>query len=154
MLAHRTCKCNAWSASPKAYLFQSQLNRMFGRRGTIFITAAFSFLTCIWQGVTNSWQHLFIARFFLGLGIGPKSSTVPVYAAECRFQANKVVMCLIIILNPRCTSSYSRRPRHDVVNPLLLSQRFNSKNYFQANVDCFWNHAWLCGRFSILQSSG
>lgn len=24
-----------------------------------------------------------IARFFLGLGIGPKSSTVPVYAAEC-----------------------------------------------------------------------
>ncbi|KAI9437577.1 hypothetical protein H4582DRAFT_2150808 [Lactarius indigo] len=34
-------------------------------------------------GVTNSWPHLFVARFFLGLGIGPKSSTVPVYAAEC-----------------------------------------------------------------------
>ncbi|KAG6813695.1 hypothetical protein H0H92_008543 [Tricholoma furcatifolium] len=33
--------------------------------------------------VTNSWQHLFVARFVLGLGIGPKSSTVPVYAAEC-----------------------------------------------------------------------
>jgi MFS family permease len=31
----------------------------------------------------NSWQHLFIARFVLGFGIGPKSSTVPVYAAEC-----------------------------------------------------------------------
>ncbi|KAF9467283.1 hypothetical protein BDZ94DRAFT_1156013 [Collybia nuda] len=59
------------------------LNRIFGRRGTIFITATFSFLTCIWQGVTNSWQHLFVARFFLGIGIGPKSSTVPVYAAEC-----------------------------------------------------------------------
>ncbi|KAF5351753.1 hypothetical protein D9756_007419 [Leucocoprinus leucothites] len=59
------------------------LNRLFGRRGTIFITALFSFLTCIWQGVTNSWPHLFVARFVLGLGIGPKSSTVPVYAAEC-----------------------------------------------------------------------
>jgi len=59
------------------------LNRYFGRRGTIFICALISFLACIWQGVTNSWPHLFIARFVLGLGIGPKSSTVPVYAAEC-----------------------------------------------------------------------
>ncbi|KAI5123855.1 hypothetical protein M0805_005672 [Coniferiporia weirii] len=59
------------------------LNRMFGRRGTIFITATISFLACIWQGVTNSWPHLFAARFVLGLGIGPKSSTVPVYSAEC-----------------------------------------------------------------------
>ncbi len=25
---------------------------------------------------------MFAARFFLGLGIGPKSATVPVYAAE------------------------------------------------------------------------
>ncbi|THH20783.1 hypothetical protein EW146_g643 [Bondarzewia mesenterica] len=59
------------------------LNRFLGRRGTIFVTATISFLACIWQGVTNSWQHLFIARFVLGLGIGPKSATVPVYAAEC-----------------------------------------------------------------------
>ena len=59
------------------------LNRWFGRRGTIFICATISFLACIWQGVTNSWQHLFVARFVLGIGIGPKSSTVPVYAAEC-----------------------------------------------------------------------
>ncbi|THH30437.1 hypothetical protein EUX98_g3739 [Antrodiella citrinella] len=59
------------------------LNNYFGRRGTIFITAFVSFATCIWQGVTNSWQHLFVARFILGFGIGPKSTTVPVYAAEC-----------------------------------------------------------------------
>ncbi|PSR73886.1 hypothetical protein PHLCEN_2v10306 [Hermanssonia centrifuga] len=59
------------------------LNRWFGRRGTIFLTAFISFATCIWQGATNSWQHLFVARFVLGLGIGPKSATVPVYAAEC-----------------------------------------------------------------------
>ncbi|KAK4055364.1 hypothetical protein OIO90_003202 [Microbotryomycetes sp. JL221] len=31
---------------------------------------------------TNTWWHLFIARFFLGIGIGPKSATTPVYGAE------------------------------------------------------------------------
>jgi len=56
---------------------------MFCRRWTIFVTAAFSFLTCIWGALTNTWWHLFISRFFLGIGIGPKSATVPVFAAEC-----------------------------------------------------------------------
>ncbi|KAI5856005.1 hypothetical protein BZA05DRAFT_442672 [Tricharina praecox] len=59
------------------------LNQAFGRRNTIFITCLISFATCFWQAFTNTWWHLFIARFFLGFGIGPKSSTVPVYAAEC-----------------------------------------------------------------------
>lgn len=34
------------------------------------------------QGFTNTWWHMFIARFFLGFGLGPKSATVPIYAAE------------------------------------------------------------------------
>lgn len=59
------------------------MNRFFGRRGTIFISAFVCFATCIWQAVTNSWWHLFIARLILGLGIGPNSATVPMYAAEC-----------------------------------------------------------------------
>ncbi|KAH8811761.1 MFS sugar transporter [Xylogone sp. PMI_703] len=58
-------------------------NHWFGRRGTIFITCCFSALACFWQGFTNTWWHMFIARFALGLGIGPKSATVPIYAAEC-----------------------------------------------------------------------
>ncbi|POY75474.1 hypothetical protein BMF94_1376 [Rhodotorula taiwanensis] len=58
------------------------LNNMFGRRGTIFITATISALACIWSGCTNSRWNLFAARFVLGLGIGPKSATVPVFAAE------------------------------------------------------------------------
>ncbi|MCJ1304815.1 hypothetical protein MMC08_007628 [Hypocenomyce scalaris] len=57
-------------------------NNWFGRRGTIFMTCCFSALACFWQGFTNTWWHMFIARFFLGLGIGPKSATVPIYAAE------------------------------------------------------------------------
>ena len=39
------------------------LNKWLGRRGTIMFTAAFSFLTCIWQGVTNSWPHLFVSAY-------------------------------------------------------------------------------------------
>ncbi|TNY22033.1 hexose transport-related protein [Rhodotorula diobovata] len=58
------------------------LNNWLGRRGTIFVTATISALTCIWSACTNSRWHLFAARFVLGLGIGPKSATVPVYAAE------------------------------------------------------------------------
>ncbi|KAF7350573.1 MFS domain-containing protein [Mycena sanguinolenta] len=59
------------------------LNKMFGRKKTIFITCLISFITCLWSSFTNTWWHLFIARFFLGFGIGPKSATVPVYSAEC-----------------------------------------------------------------------
>ncbi|KAF2732048.1 hypothetical protein EJ04DRAFT_578671 [Polyplosphaeria fusca] len=58
-------------------------NNWFGRRGTIFITCLFSAIACFWQGFVNTWWHMFIARFALGLGIGPKSATVPIYAAEC-----------------------------------------------------------------------
>lgn len=59
------------------------LNRYLGRRGTIFVSAFISGVACIWQGVTNSWPHLLVARFVMGLGIGPKSATTPMYTAEC-----------------------------------------------------------------------
>ncbi|KAF2143248.1 uncharacterized protein K452DRAFT_247645 [Aplosporella prunicola CBS 121167] len=58
-------------------------NHWFGRRGTIFITCLFSAIACFWQGFVNTWWHMFVARFALGFGIGPKSATVPIYAAEC-----------------------------------------------------------------------
>ncbi|KAL8780834.1 MAG: hypothetical protein Q9194_000688 [Teloschistes cf. exilis] len=57
-------------------------NSLFGRRGTIFLTCLFSALACFWQAFTNTWWHMFVARFFLGFGIGPKSATVPIFAAE------------------------------------------------------------------------
>ncbi|CAI7622207.1 unnamed protein product [Penicillium viridicatum] len=59
------------------------LNRLFARRGTIFISCLIAAVASVWEGVANTWVNLFIARFVLGLGIGSKSSTVPVYAAEC-----------------------------------------------------------------------
>ncbi|KMU88114.1 hypothetical protein CIHG_05882 [Coccidioides immitis H538.4] len=59
------------------------MNRYTARRGTIFITCMIAALASVWEGLANSWVNLFLARFFLGLGIGSKSSTVPIYAAEC-----------------------------------------------------------------------
>ncbi|GAA6032039.1 hypothetical protein JCM8097_003399 [Rhodosporidiobolus ruineniae] len=58
------------------------LNKWLGRRGAIFLASFISFAGCIWSGCTNSWQHLLVARLFLGIGVGVNSATVPVYAAE------------------------------------------------------------------------
>ncbi|KAF2008435.1 plastidic glucose transporter 4 [Aaosphaeria arxii CBS 175.79] len=58
------------------------LNKLFGRRGTIFISCFISFVTGFWMAAADSWYNLLIARFALGLAVGAKSSTTPVYAAE------------------------------------------------------------------------
>lgn len=58
------------------------LNAVFARRGTIFISCVVAAVASVWEGVVQSWPNLFVARFVLGLGIGAKSATIPVYAAE------------------------------------------------------------------------
>jgi MFS family permease len=58
------------------------LNYYFGRRGTIFISALFCFFPIIGSAVCQTWEQLFVCRLLLGLGMGAKGSTVPIYAAE------------------------------------------------------------------------
>ncbi|KAJ7321019.1 hypothetical protein DFH08DRAFT_1085989 [Mycena albidolilacea] len=58
------------------------LNNYFGRRGTIFFCAIFCTLSVIGSGCAQTWPQLFVCRILLGLGMGPKASTVPVFAAE------------------------------------------------------------------------
>ena len=58
------------------------LNNYIGRRGTIFFSAVFCFLSVIGSAVTQNWWQLFITRLLLGVGMGSKASTVPIYAAE------------------------------------------------------------------------
>ena len=58
------------------------LNNYFGRRGTIFFSAVFCLLSVIGSGFTQNWWELFICRVLLGIGMGSKASTVPIYAAE------------------------------------------------------------------------
>ncbi|KAI3341613.1 sugar transporter-domain-containing protein [Ustulina deusta] len=62
--------------------FSDPLNNYFGRRGTIFISAIFCLITPIGGAVTQNWQQLLATRILLGLGMGIKASTVPIFAAE------------------------------------------------------------------------
>ncbi|KAI7583699.1 hypothetical protein D0869_03323 [Hortaea werneckii] len=58
------------------------LNHYLGRRGEIFLTAACLTATPIGSGFAKSWQGLFAARFIMGIGIGAKNATVPIFSAE------------------------------------------------------------------------
>ncbi|KAF2824825.1 hypothetical protein CC86DRAFT_395246 [Ophiobolus disseminans] len=58
------------------------LNHYLGRRGEIFLTAVCLTATPIGSAFAKSWQGLFAARFVMGIGIGAKNATVPIYSAE------------------------------------------------------------------------
>lgn len=58
------------------------LNNYFGRRGCIFFSAIFCLIPVIGSGVTQTWYQLFVTRLLLGIGMGSKASTVPIYSAE------------------------------------------------------------------------
>ncbi|KAF2152420.1 hypothetical protein K461DRAFT_256293 [Myriangium duriaei CBS 260.36] len=58
------------------------LNNFFGRRGAIFIAAIFCIIPVIGSAVAQTWVQLFITRILLGIGMGAKASTVPIFAAE------------------------------------------------------------------------
>jgi sugar porter (SP) family MFS transporter len=58
------------------------LNKYLGRRGEIFVTAICLTVTPIGSACAQSWQGLLAARFIMGIGIGAKNATVPIYSAE------------------------------------------------------------------------
>lgn len=58
------------------------MNHYLGRRGEIFVTALCLTATPIGSGFARTWQELFAARFVMGIGIGAKNATVPIYSAE------------------------------------------------------------------------
>ncbi|KAL8745458.1 MAG: hypothetical protein Q9190_002395 [Brigantiaea leucoxantha] len=58
------------------------LNYWIGRRGVIFFSAIFCFLSVFGSATAQNWWELFITRILLGVGMGAKASTVPIYAAE------------------------------------------------------------------------
>lgn len=58
------------------------LNRKLGRRGTIFWSSVFSILSPVLQALSHNKWELFAFRLLMGVGIGPKSATIPIYIAE------------------------------------------------------------------------
>ncbi|TVY44749.1 putative polyol transporter [Lachnellula occidentalis] len=58
------------------------LNGYFGRRGTIFVSGNFCLWSVIGSAFAQTWPQLLICRILLGIGMGAKASTIPIYAAE------------------------------------------------------------------------
>lgn len=58
------------------------VNDLCGRRGTIFIAAVFSLLAPFGMGLSQTWGQLAVCRVLLGVGMGLKEVTVPVFSAE------------------------------------------------------------------------
>ncbi|KAF7528865.1 hypothetical protein PCG10_009579 [Penicillium crustosum] len=88
-----TCKRNQWivgfiNATPYITIcllvawLSDPLNHILGRRGTIFLAAIFSLLSPLGSSLTQHWGQLVACRILLGIGMGLKEVTVPVYSAE------------------------------------------------------------------------
>jgi MFS family permease len=58
------------------------MNHRLGRRGTIWIGAIFSLLSPIGTAVSQTWGQMVACRILLGIGMGLKEVTVPVFTAE------------------------------------------------------------------------
>lgn len=61
-----TAFCGCWLADP--------INKVLGRRGTIFLSAIFVFLTPIGGACTQTWEQLLITRLLMGIGMGLKGT--------------------------------------------------------------------------------
>ncbi|KAI2465122.1 hypothetical protein F4781DRAFT_40529 [Annulohypoxylon bovei var. microspora] len=58
------------------------LNNWLGRRGVIFISAHFCLWPVIGSAFCHTWEQQLACRLLMGIGMGVKASTVPIYAAE------------------------------------------------------------------------
>ncbi|KAF8808914.1 sugar transporter [Phlegmacium glaucopus] len=58
------------------------LNHFFGRRGTLFWCGIFCTFSVLGSAFAQTWPQLFVCRLLLGLGMGPKATTSPVFSAE------------------------------------------------------------------------
>ncbi|KAM3544360.1 hypothetical protein ARSEF1564_002739 [Beauveria bassiana] len=68
------CLFAGWISDP--------LNELMGRRGVIFVAAIFSLLAPFGMALSQTWGQLAASRMLLGIGMGLKEVTVPVYSAE------------------------------------------------------------------------
>ncbi|WQF86438.1 Putative major facilitator, sugar transporter, major facilitator superfamily [Colletotrichum destructivum] len=68
------CLFAGWISDP--------LNELLGRRGVIFVAAIFSLIAPFGMAVSQTWGQLAASRMLLGIGMGLKEVTVPVFSAE------------------------------------------------------------------------
>ncbi|KAI1097793.1 hypothetical protein F4804DRAFT_151211 [Jackrogersella minutella] len=58
------------------------INNWIGRRGVIFVSAHFCLWPVIGSAFCHTWGEQLACRLLMGIGMGIKASTVPIYAAE------------------------------------------------------------------------
>lgn len=58
------------------------LNHWLGRRGEIFVTGVILVVTPIGAAFSQTWAQMLIIRIIMGIGMGAKAATVPIYSAE------------------------------------------------------------------------
>ncbi|KAK4241198.1 putative polyol transporter 1 [Achaetomium macrosporum] len=58
------------------------INNWLGRRGVIFVSAHFCIWPVIGSAFCHTWPQQLACRLLMGIGMGVKASTVPIYAAE------------------------------------------------------------------------
>ncbi|KAF4505915.1 hypothetical protein G6O67_007815 [Ophiocordyceps sinensis] len=68
------CLFAGWISDP--------LNDWLGRRGVIFVAAVFSLIAPFGMALSQTWGQLAASRMLLGIGMGLKEVTVPVFSAE------------------------------------------------------------------------
>jgi sugar porter (SP) family MFS transporter len=68
------CLFSVWLSDP--------INHFLGRRGTLFLAGIFCVAAPIGSAFTHTWPELFVCRLLLGIGVGLKETTAPVFAAE------------------------------------------------------------------------
>jgi sugar porter (SP) family MFS transporter len=73
-LTHNHSFIGCWLSDP--------INNWFGRRGVIFFSAHFCIWPVIGSAFSHTWQQQLANRLLMGIGMGVKASTVPIYAAE------------------------------------------------------------------------
>ncbi|KAF6811763.1 MFS myo-inositol transporter [Colletotrichum sojae] len=111
------------------------LNKWVGRRGTIFISCFFSVATGFWMAAADTWYNLLLARFGLGLAVGAKSSTTPVYSAESTPKAIRGAL----------TMMWQMWTAFGIALGLMVSVAFRNTDFLGENTQ--WR--WMLGSTSI-----
>lgn len=92
------------------------------------------------MAAANSWYNLLLARFALGLAVGAKSSTTPVYAAECAPTAIRGAL----------TMMWQMWTAFGIMLGFVVSVAFQNVRYDAANPQTpYWNWRLMLGSTSI-----
>ncbi len=92
------------------------LNNYFGRRGTIFFSAAFCTLSVIGSALTQNWYQLFVTRLLLGMSAHAWNRTPPPLMRVDRYWHGLQSFDGAHLLRRKCSSGCSWRSCHVLAN--------------------------------------